>query len=69
MKNRILFTLHLPPLVHGLSLVGSQVFNSEKINKSFQSRYVNLKTSNDLTEIGKMGVNKIAKYFKTIFLY
>lgn len=67
MKNRILFILHLPPPVHGSSLVGSQVFYSEKINKSFQSRYVNLNTSNDLTEIGKMGINKIAKYLKIVF--
>lgn len=68
MKKKILFILHLPPPVHGSSLVGSQIFNSKKINESFHARYVDLNTSNDLAEIGKMGAYKVGKYLKIISL-
>jgi glycosyltransferase involved in cell wall biosynthesis len=68
MKKKILFILHLPPPVHGSSLVGSQILNSKKINESFHARYVNLNTSNDLAEIGRMGAYKVGKYLKIISL-
>lgn len=61
-KNKILFILHIPPPVHGSSVVGLQIKNSTKINDEFESRYVNLGTSVSIDEIGKRGFIKLFRF-------
>ena len=41
-RKNILFMLHLPPPVHGSTIVGELVRKSKVINESFQGRYINL---------------------------
>lgn len=59
MKKKILFILHIPPPVNGAAMVGEQIKESEKINSFFDTDYVNLTTSFNLSKIGKGGVSKI----------
>jgi glycosyltransferase involved in cell wall biosynthesis len=61
-KKKVLFILHYPPPVHGSSVVGLQIKNSNKINTAFQCSYVNLGTSDTVDEIGKNALGKIARY-------
>jgi glycosyltransferase involved in cell wall biosynthesis len=67
-NKKILFVLHLPPPVHGSSLVGSFIKDSTLINTSFNSKYINLGTSKSIDEIGKNGLNKWILYFKLVFM-
>src|SRR5690554_1287333 len=65
-KN-ILFMLHLPPPVHGSSLVGELVKESNLINDSFEGRYINLILSREVHESGKTNVKKLVRFTITWF--
>lgn len=62
MKKKILFILHIPPPVHGSSVIGMQIKNSTKINDEFDCLYVNLGTSVSIDEIGKQGFVKLFRF-------
>ena len=67
MKPKIVFILHLPPPVHGSSMVGQYIKDSKIINTSFDANYINLSTSLTIDEIGKNPIVKISRYFKILF--
>lgn len=62
-KKKILFIIHLPPPITGAGVIGEMTKNSNLINSTFETDYVNLTTSNNLSDIGKRKINK----FKTFF--
>lgn len=74
-KKKILFLLHIPPPIHGSSIVGETIYKSEKINDCFQCGYVNLILSRKVLETGKIGLFKLIRvpkimmqlFFKLIF--
>ena len=59
MKPRVLFVLHLPPPVHGASMVGKYIHDSEKVKEAFDAQFVNLTTASSLEDIGKGGWKKL----------
>lgn len=65
-KEKILFILHLPPPVHGSSMVGQYIKNSVIINEEFEGHYINLGTSKSIEEIGKKPLAKIGMYFSIL---
>ena len=65
-KPKILFVLHLPPPVHGASMVGKYIQDSELINSEFDCHYVNLTTATSLEDIGKGGVRKLWAYCRKL---
>ncbi|MCB0452930.1 MAG: glycosyltransferase family 4 protein [Aequorivita sp.] len=67
MKKKILFILHLPPPVHGSSMVGKYIKESSIINETIRSKYINLGTSRSMDEIGKNSFQKIGLYLKIVF--
>lgn len=60
--KKILFVLHLPPPIHGSSMIGEYIKNSKTINKEFDCKYVNLGTSASIDEIGKKKIAKIYRF-------
>lgn len=54
--------LHLPPPVHGSSIVGELVKESGIINNSFHGRYINLILSRKVNESGKTNPKKIVRF-------
>lgn len=66
MKPKILFIMHMPPPVHGASMVGQYIHDSELINSSFDCHYVNLAVATRLDEIGKGGWNKVKGVLKKL---
>ena len=66
-NKKILFLLHLPPPVHGSSIVGQKIKNSELINSSFRARYINLLISRSVDESGKTKMSKIFRFFSSWF--
>ncbi len=65
--KKVLFILHLPPPVHGSAMVGKFIKDSNLINTSFNTSYINLGTSKSIDEIGKSPLKKIGIYLKIIF--
>lgn len=61
-----LFLIHLPPPVHGVSVINQWITQSEKINENILIDYVNLATARSIKDIGKQG---FAKYFTLIKIY
>lgn len=61
-----MFLLHVPPPVHGSSMVGKYIMESRLINENFDTRYINLGTSSSVDEIGKGGLKKLIKYLKIL---
>ncbi|MBR5329971.1 MAG: hypothetical protein IKV13_00635 [Akkermansia sp.] len=61
MKKKILFIMHLPPPVHGQSMVCQQIKDSADINQAFECRYVNLSASRSADEVGHYGALQTVK--------
>ena len=66
MNKRILFILHLPPPVHGSSMVGQYIKDSKILNDAVEGNFINLSTSRTVDEIGKNPLVKISRYLKII---
>jgi hypothetical protein len=64
--KKILFILHIPPPVHGSSVMGKVIKDSGYINSSFECSYINLGTSNSIEEIGKNYSSKIGRYLRIL---
>jgi glycosyltransferase involved in cell wall biosynthesis len=67
MPEKILFILHLPPPVHGASMVGQFIKESAKINQPFNARYINLGTSRSVNDIGRNPLRKVFGYLSILF--
>ena len=50
--SKVLFILHMPPPVHGASMVGKYIHDSKIINNAFECHYLNLALAKDLDDIG-----------------
>ncbi len=61
--RKILFILHLPPPVHGASMMGQYIHDSHLINEKFDCRYINLSASENVDEVGKLSLRKIGFLF------
>ena len=65
-KLKALFIMHMPPPVHGASMMGKYIHDSEAVNGAFDCHYINLATAKDLTDIGKIGVKKLVQFIKLL---
>jgi len=72
--KKILFLLHIPPPVHGSSMVGKWIKESVLINREFDCDYLNLLASKDVGQSGEISFGKLYtllitffKLFKTLF--
>lgn len=54
--------LHLPPPVHGSTMVGELIKESFLLNESFHGRYINLILSQKVSESGKANIKKLGRY-------
>lgn len=63
-KPNIIFLLHLPPPVHGSSIVGKSIVESTKIKAAFECRTINLLVSRAIDETGKGGIIKSIRFIK-----
>lgn len=67
MKQKVLFIMHMPPPIHGAAMVGQYIHDSKIINDEFECHYINLATSEKLSEIGKFNWKKIFRFFNLLF--
>lgn len=62
----VLFIMHMPPPVHGASMVGKYMHDSILLNEVFDCHYINLTTAKDLTDIGKVGIRKLKQFIQLL---
>lgn len=67
MKKKILFILHLPPPVHGASLMGEYVHTNKKINETFDCKFLNLSAAKSIDTIGKASSQKVIFFVQLVF--
>lgn len=61
-KNRIFFILHMPPPVHGASMMGKYMHDSKLINQTFDCHFFNLTLAKNLQDIGRGGIRKLLDF-------
>lgn len=65
-KSKILFIMHMPPPVHGASVVGQYIHDSKLINAEFECIYLNPTTAKNLEDVSKFRFGKLLDVFKLI---
>jgi glycosyltransferase involved in cell wall biosynthesis len=58
-KTKVLCILHRSPPVHGAAKVGDFIANSEKFTSEYDCKFITIKSSNNLTDIGNISFTKI----------
>lgn len=66
MKSSILFIMHMPPPVHGAAMMGKYIHDSRIVNETFDCHYINLATAKDLTDIGKIRLQKFTQFYQLL---
>lgn len=59
---RILYFIQLPPPIHGVSVINSQVYSSTIINKNFEKLLLEIKFSDRIDELRKISIKKIYNF-------
>jgi len=65
-QNKILFILHLPPPIHGAAMLGQFIVDSDIINSTYETKYINLGTTKTFKERKRVTFSKISHFFKLI---
>jgi glycosyltransferase involved in cell wall biosynthesis len=65
-KKKILFLVHLPPPVHGASLMNEMYLKSKIVNNIFCVKHIRLNYSKTVNDIGKITLMKLAGIFIVI---
>ncbi len=61
---KILYFIQLPPPVHGVSTINDFIFHNALINENIDKHLVEIKFSNELTELRKTTFRKIIHFFR-----
>ena len=64
LMKKILFVLHLPPPVHGASVMGEVIHACKTLNDNYETLYVNLTLAEDLKEVGRFTFRKPAAFLQ-----
>lgn len=71
-KQKLLCILHYSPPAHGASKVGDFIKSSEKLKNEFDCRFIKIKSSDTIGDIGKVNFKKIyfvlELFFKILFM-
>ena len=66
-QEKALFILHYSPPIHGAAKVGDTILKSSVINDAFKTRYIKIKSSNNLESIGTFRLSKIWFFLGLLF--
>lgn len=58
--------MHMPPPVHGASMVGKYILESEVVSNHIEAEYFNIATAANLEDIGKLSLKKLTTVFSLI---
>ena len=58
-NKKVLFILHRSPPMHGAAKVGDFIASSEKLHDKFECRFISIKSSDTISDIGKVSFKKL----------
>jgi len=61
-EGGLLFCLHLPPPIHGSSVIGETIYNSQLLKKKYNCIFLNLLASSEVKNTGKLNISKIINF-------
>ena len=61
MKKKILFLIHLPPPIHGVSVFNKNITDSSRINNAIDSSLININYNTSLVQVNKFNFKKVLK--------
>lgn len=64
--GRVLYAMHMPPPVHGASMVGQYIRDSKLLQDRFDGEYINLTAAANLNDIGRIGLKKVIGYVRML---
>ena len=71
-RSKILLILHQSPPPHGAAKVGDFIATSEKLRDSFECKFIKIKSSETVEDIGRIRLNKLffalALFFRVMFM-
>ena len=67
MNSKFMFILHVPPPIHGSSIVGATIKSSKKINENDIISNTGSKRINDINCYTSEILNPLKNYFKLLF--
>ncbi len=62
MKPKVLFIMHMPPPIHGASMVGKYIHDSKLVNEEFECFYLSPSTAKNINEIAKFSLLKVFRF-------
>jgi len=65
--KKVLFLLHIPPPVHGSSIIGKTIVESNAVLSAFNCRFINLIASESIADTGKVTVKKMIGFISIWF--
>ncbi|MCF6280353.1 MAG: glycosyltransferase family 4 protein [Flavobacteriaceae bacterium] len=66
-KERLLLILHYSPPVHGASIIGDTILNSDFLRFEFDTKFIKIESSKKLSDIRKFSIKKIFYFIKLFF--
>ncbi len=63
--QKIIFLLHLPPPIHGSSVVGKYIQDCKEINNEFDCTFINLLASKSVSDTGRINISKLIGFINT----
>jgi len=66
-RPKVMFIMHMPPPIHGASMVGKWIHESDTINSQFDSYYLNLTAASSMADIGKFSLGKATHFFRLLY--
>jgi len=65
-KAKVLFVMHMPPPVHGSTMMGQYIHDSKLINDNYECRFINESLSVSVSEVGKFRFGKLTNLYKHV---
>ena len=65
--KKVLFLLHIPPPVHGSSIIGKTIIESRTVLNAFDCRFINLIASESIADTGKVTIKKMVGFIAVWF--
>lgn len=62
-RPKILYILHLPPPIHGVTMVGDIICRSNLLEEAFDNVFLQIHSSNAISDIGRIRMGKVFRFF------
>jgi glycosyltransferase involved in cell wall biosynthesis len=64
---RIIYLVHLPPPIHGVSIFNKNVTESSRINRGIETRIIRISFNKNIENVDKISFYKLLKYISLFF--